>query len=203
MYIPKAYIEKDSAEIKTWIKQYPFGILVDQLLNKLWAVHLPFEWEERDGKNLLVGHIARANPIGEQWTETRDVLVIFQGPHTYISSSWYQEEEVPTWDYQAVHLYGQLNTLTEEETMASLHRLVERHEQGEEKPIDLSQFSDRTLRQVRGVIGFEIEINEIQAVSKLSQTRQKDQAEIIRQLEKRKDQNSLEIAQAIRNQSQS
>lgn len=203
MYIPKAYIEKDSAEIKALIKKYPFGILVDQLPSKLWAVHLPFEWEEREGKNLLVGHIARANPIGEQWTESRDILVIFQGPHTYISSSWYQEEEVPTWDYQAVHLYGQLSTLTEEETMASLHRLVERHERGEEKPIDLTQFSDRTMRQVRGVIGFEIEITEIQAVSKLSQTRQKNQLEIIRQLEKRTDQNSREIAKAIRNQSKS
>jgi transcriptional regulator len=197
MYIPKPYLASDADHIKSFVQQYPFGILVDQMPARLWAVHIPFEWEVRDGKDYLVGHIAKANPLGQFWGEARNVLAIFQGPHTYISSSWYREEEVPTWDYLAVHVYGSLRCLSEEETMASLKRLVHRHEAGEENPIDLEQFSESTLRQVRGVIGFEIEISESQGVAKLSQTRAEDHDEIRNRLKKRGDEQSQQIADEI------
>ena len=198
MYIPKAYQQTESEFVKSFVQEHPFGILVDQLPDKLWAVHLPFEWEEKDGRHYLTGHIARANPIGQQWHEQRAVMAIFQGAHTYISSSWYKEEEVPTWDYLAVHIYGQLQTLSEEETMAGLHGLVERYEAAEEHPIDLNTFSSGTLRQVKGVIGFRIDIEETHSVTKLSQTRKKDHPEIIKQLENRGDEHSKVIAGKIR-----
>ena len=198
MYIPKAYQQTEPEFVKSFVQEHSFGILVDQLPDKLWAVHLPFEWEEREGKSFLTGHIARANPIGQQWQEQRAVMAIFHGAHAYISSSWYKEEEVPTWDYMAVHIYGQLHTLSEEETMAGLHRLVDRHEAAEEHPIDLNTFSSGTLRQVKGVIGFRIEIEETHAVTKLSQTRKEDHPEIIKRLENREDEQSKAIAGCIR-----
>lgn len=198
MYVPKPYQASDEDHIRSFVKHHPFGILVDQMPSRLWAVHIPFEWEVREGKDYLVGHIARANPLGEHWTAARNVLAIFQGPHTYISSSWYKEEEVPTWDYLAVHVYGTLRTLSEEETMASLKRLVHRHESQEEHPIDLEQFSESTMRQVRGVIGFEMEITESHGVAKLSQTRPEDHDEIRKQLQKRGDEQSQQIADEIR-----
>lgn len=197
MYIPQPYLESDPDHIKSFVEHHPFGILVDQIPSRLWAVHIPFEWEIRHGKDYLVGHIARANPLGQHWKEERNVMAIFQGPHTYISSSWYKEEEVPTWDYLAVHIYGTLRTLNEKETMASLKRLVHRHESEEENPIDLEQFSASTMKQVRGVIGFEMEITESHGVAKLSQTRPEDHEEIRARLKKRGDEQSQQIADEI------
>ena len=198
MYIPEAYRQTDTTYVDSFIEKHPFAILVDQLPSKLWAVHLPLELEIRGGKSFLRGHIAKANPLGQQWKEEREVMAIFQGPHAYISSSWYQKEEVPTWDYLAVHVYGKLKTLSESETLKDLHQLVVRHEAGEENPIDLNSFSAATMRQVKGVIGFEIEVTESQAVSKLSQTRKEDHPEIVKRLESRGDEQSKAIAGCIR-----
>lgn len=128
------------------------------------------------------------------------MLCIFNGPHAYVSSSWYKEEEVPTWDYIAVHVYGSLKILSKEETMQSLHRLVDRYESQSKNPLSLHDVSPRTLRQVKGVVGFSITVEEIQAAYKLSQTRQDDHAAIIRNLEERGVTES-EIARHMRKQS--
>ena len=113
------------------------------------------------------------------------MLCIFNGPHAYISSSWYKEEEVPTWDYIAVHVYGKLSVLDENATMGSLQRLVDRYEKDSANPMSLHDFSSKTLRQVKGIIGFQIEINTIQAAYKLSQTRSEDHASILKNLKER------------------
>lgn len=195
MYTPNQYKNKDLAEVKRFITENSFGILVNQVEGRPWATHIPMELETIDGNDYLVGHIAKANPQWKSFTENT-VLCIFNGPHAYVSSSWYKEEEVPTWDYIAVHVYGKLQVLTEKETMQALHRLVDRFETASEQPVSLHQMSSKTLRQVKGVVGFKIAITEIQATYKLSQTRPEDHDSIIGHL-KNKDITSAEIARHI------
>lgn len=197
MYTPSYYKNENLEEIKAFIKENSFGILVNQVDDKPWATHIPLELEQIEGKDFLVGHIAKANPQWKSFNNQAQVLCIFNGPHTYISSSWYKTEEVPTWDYIAVHVYGNLKVLTEEETMDSLHRLVNRYETDSENPIRLEHLSPKTLRQVKGVVGFQIEITDIQATYKLSQTRPDDHEAIINHLKTRGDVTSAEIGRHI------
>ena len=184
MYIPHYYQNENIEEVKAFIQANSFGILIDQVEGKPWGTHIPLELEtDNNGEAILVSHLAKANPQAKALVEGKEVLCIFNGPHHYISSSWYKEEEVPTWNYIAVHVYGNLKVLSEEETMASMHRLVEKYEQMAKKPIDLSKFSSKTLRQVKGTVGFEVKITDIQAAYKMSQTRSEDHAAIISALE--------------------
>ncbi len=185
MYIPHHYKNENLDDVKEFIKKNAFGILVNQVDGKPWATHIPLELWQNEGNNFLEGHIAKANPQWQSFKNQSEVLCIFNGPHAYVSSSWYQEEEVPTWDYIAVHVYGKIVVLSEEETMQSLHRLVNKYETTSENPISLHDMSAKTLRQVKGVVGFQIEISEIQAAYKLSQTRTDDHAAIIKNLKER------------------
>ncbi len=195
MYIPHYYKNENLDEVKGFIRQNSFGILVNQLDGKPWATHIPLELETaKNGKDVLVGHIAKANPQWKAFSSNAMVLCIFNGPHSYISSSWYKEEEVPTWNYIAVHVYGTLSILTEEETMEALHRLVEKYEQPSENPVSLHDMSPQTLRQVKGVVGFSITIDQIQAAYKLSQTREQDHERILAELKKKGDAASRSIA---------
>ncbi len=201
MYIPHHYKNEDIDEVKKFIKQHSFGILVNQVDGRPWATHIPLELDTDEGhKPILVSHIARANPQWKEFEKQPEVLCIFNGPHSYISSSWYQEEEVPTWDYIAVHVYGKLTILDEEATLKAMHRLVNNYEQDSKNPISLSEMSAKTLRQVKGVVGFKIEITDIQAAYKLSQTRPDDHASIIKELNQR-DVTSKAIAIQIDKQS--
>ncbi|MBO0329451.1 FMN-binding negative transcriptional regulator [[Muricauda] lutisoli] len=199
MYIPIHYNNQDIAEVKNFLQQNSFGILINTVDNKPWGTHIPLELEtDGEGNDILVGHIAKANPQWKYFNDKAQVLCIFNGPHAYISSSWYKEEEVPTWNYIAVHVYGTLIVLTEEETMASMHRLVDKYEKGSKKPISLKNLSPKTLRQVKGVVGFKVLISDIQATYKLSQTRADDHHKIISELEERSDPGSQGIAEHMK-----
>ncbi|NVN18633.1 FMN-binding negative transcriptional regulator [Muricauda sp. HICW] len=195
MYTPPHYSNNDIEEIKTFLKQNSFGILINIVDNKPWGTHIPLELEtDGKGNDVLVGHIAKANPQWKHFKDESEVLCIFNGPHAYVSSSWYKEEEVPTWNYIAVHVYGTLNILSEEETMASMHRLVDKYEKDSKKPISLKNMSSKTLRQIKGVVGFQIKVSDIQATYKLSQTRSDDHQKIISELKERPDSGSQGIA---------
>ncbi|WP_446051844.1 FMN-binding negative transcriptional regulator, partial [Zobellia laminariae] len=156
MFIPDHHRNENASEIRAFLKANSFGILVSQYQNKPWATHIPLELETtEDGKEVLTAHIAKANPQWREFDQNEEVLCIFNGPHSYISSSWYKDEEVPTWNYVAVHVYGKLKILSEEEVMASMHRLVDKYEANSKKPISLKDMSPRTLKQIKGVVGFQ------------------------------------------------
>ncbi len=200
MYVPKIYEEKDPREIRNFIRENSFGILVSQVDNRPWATHIPFELEkDNDGNDILVAHIAKNNPQSKNLVDGLEVLCIFNGPHSYISSSWYDEEEVPTWNYLAVHVYGEIRIQTDEELLASLHNLVNHYEKNEQKPIQLNKLSEKTMRQMNGIIGFIIQIKEFQAVRKLSQTRNDwSHRNIVHKLEGKDDPNSHAIAKEMK-----
>ncbi len=186
MYIPQDYKNENLKEVKEFIINNSFGILINHINGKPWATHIPLELDkDSNGNDILVGHIAKANPQWKYFVKDKDVLCIFNGPNTYVSSSWYAEEEVPTWNYIAVHIYGLLKVQDKKSLMASLHKLVNKYERKSENPMSLNNLSKNTLRQVNGIIGFEIEIKEIQAAYKLSQGREHDHPKIIEELEKR------------------
>lgn len=199
MYTPPHYSNNDIEEIKEFLTQNSFGILINIVDDKPWGTHIPLELEKDDeGNDILVGHIAKANPQWKYFRDQAEVLSIFNGPHAYVSSSWYKEEEVPTWNYIAVHVYGTLKILTEEETMATMHRLVDKYEKNSKKPVSLKNLSSKTLRQVKGVVGFKIAISDIQATYKLSQTQMDDHHKIISELEERPDPRSRSIAEHMK-----
>lgn len=199
MYIPHHYKNENIEEVKKFLQENSFGILVNQLDGKPWATHIPLELDtDVNGKAILVSHIAKANPQWKEFKKQPEVLCIFNGPHSYISSSWYKEEEVPTWDYIAVHVYGKLTILDEDAVMQSLHKLVNKYEKSSKKPISLDDMSPKTLKQIKGVVGFKIEITDIQAAYKLSQTRPEDHATIIAELKETNKSNSIAISEEIK-----
>ena len=162
------------------------------------ATHIPLELDkDSHGNDILVGHVAKANPQWKTFESQPEVLAIFNGPHAYISSSWYKEEEVPTWNYIAVHIKGRLEILAEEDVLDSLHKLVDRYEKDSEDPIRLKDLSPKTMRQVKGIVGFKIAIEEIHAAYKLSQGREADHPKIIEELRKRSSGMSDEVADAM------
>lgn len=198
MYIPHYYKNENLNEVKEFIKENAFGILINQLDGKPWATHIPLELDvDKNGNDILISHVAKANPQWKVFEEQPDVLCIFNGPHSYISSSWYQEEEVPTWNYIAVHVYGKVEILSEEEVMQSMHKLVNKYEANSTNPISLDDMSAKTLRQVKGVVGFKIDIQDVQAAYKLSQTRTEDHETIINELSKN-DESAKSIANELR-----
>lgn len=200
MFTPSHYKNENITEIKKFLVHNSFGILVNQVDGKPWATHIPLELDvDSSGNDILVGHIAKANPQWKHFKQKEQVLCIFNGPHSYVSSSWYKEEEVPTWNYIAVHVYGTLKILDEEALLASLHKLVDKYEKDSKEPISIHDMSPKTMRQIKGVVGFQIKIEDIQATYKLSQGREHDHTKIIAALEER-DAHSKAVAKAMKKQ---
>jgi transcriptional regulator len=200
MYIPDLYKNENQEDIQNFLHQNGFAILVNQTDGKLWATHTPLILETNaDGKQILVGHISKANPQAESFKTNDEVLAIFSGAHTYISSSWYDHENVPTWNYLAVHVYGKVTVYNHEEAVNFLKKLVDKYETKSEKPIRVENLSEKTMREARGIIAFEIEITSIEAQKKLSQNRDdKNYQNIITELEKTNDNQALDIANEMK-----
>lgn len=199
MYTPEIYKNEDPESIRTFIKENSFGILINQTHGKLCATHIPIELETNaDGKEVLQGHISKLNPQAEGFAENDQVLAVFSGPHSYISSSWYDHENVPTWNYIAVHVYGRIKIKDEAATIESLKKLVDKYEAGSENPVRLEDLSAKTMREARGIFGFEIEIDEIQATKKLSQNRDDhNYKNIISELEKTENPQAIAVAKEM------
>ena len=200
MYTPKLYREEDRSKIVEFLQNNEFVTLVCYDGQKPVASHLLVEAEERE-KLFLNGHMSKANPLWKTFEMSPEVLVIFQGPHTYISPTWYNHVNVPTWNYQAVHVYGKPRLVTDfEEAYHLLKRLVDRHEKsGRYRMETLPQ--DFVEKEIRGVMAFQIEVTRIEANYKLSQNRTDDDyRNIISHLEKRTDDLSHGVAAAMKQQ---
>lgn len=199
MYIPALYKNDNQDDIQNFIHQNGFGVLVNQTDGKLWATHIPLLLEEKEGKQILVGHVSSENPQAESFKTNDDVLAIFSGAHTYISSSWYDHENVPTWNYLAVHVYGKLKIHSLDESIEALKRLVDKYETKSENPLRIEDLSKKTMLQARGIVSFEIEITAIEAKKKLSQNRDdKNYQTIISELEKTNDNQAIAIAKEMK-----
>lgn len=174
MYIPKHFKEEDKNEIEKLIREFGFATLVSIEDNLPWATHIPLELvTDESGNWVLHGHVSRANPQWKNFEAANDVLAIFMGPHTYVSPSWYNHRNVPTWNYKAVHVYGKARLVEGEELENMLRNLMKRYETAHaEKPQGYDEIPVHTLeKDLRGVVGFEIKVERVEATSKLSQNR--------------------------------
>jgi transcriptional regulator len=198
MYIAKVNRNENQEELLEFIRKNSFGILVSQVDSKPWATHIPMHLSD-DGKT-LTSHMSRGNTQWKSLASQNEVLAIFQGPHAYISSSWYDHENVPTWNYIAVHVYGTVRLIEGEELIDSLKKLVNKYEKQSERPVTVEGMSEKFLQhEIQGIVAFELNITRMEAAYKLSQNRdEKNHTEIIRQLEKRGDSDSIKMAEEMR-----
>jgi transcriptional regulator len=203
MYIPEAFKQSDPNKLYDFIENNAFGLLLSQVDGEPFASHLPFLLDRAAlPHGSLLGHLALANPQWRQ-AEGQNVLAIFAGPHTYISPSWYEAEQVvPTWNYVAVHVYGTLHVVHDTETLATILRaFVERYEVGLPRPWQFEAGSDYSRKMMKAVAGFRIDISRIEGKWKLGQNRPKDQRErVVRTLQTSTDENSLAIAEMMKNE---
>ena len=201
MYISKLYREEDRVKIVEFLKQNEFATVVTHDGEKPVASHLLMEVIE-DGEKLVInGHMSRVNPLWKTFEKNGEVLVIFQGPHTYISPTWYNHVNVPTWNYQSVHIYGSPRILTDhEETYEMLSRLVARNEQDPTYRMETLP-PDFVVKEMKGIVAFQIEGTRIEANYKLSQNRDDESYwSVVSHLEERADEMSHGVAEAMKRQ---
>ncbi|MDF3931324.1 FMN-binding negative transcriptional regulator [Pseudomonas citronellolis] len=183
MYLPEHFRETRVDELHRLIQAHPLGTLVHASGGALDADHIPFELLPEEGAHgLLRAHVARANPLW-QHADGSEVLVVFRGAEHYISPNWYPSkhrthEQVPTWNYQVVHVRGTLRVIDEERFVRGLvGRLTRTHEADEARPW---RMSDSTPEFIAGmlakIVGIEVEIQDIVGKSKLSQNKQAEDA---------------------------
>ncbi|MFI8688106.1 FMN-binding negative transcriptional regulator [Rossellomorea sp. NPDC077527] len=198
MYIPKEFLIHDKETLYSIVEENGFAIVFSENCGKPFATHLPL-YLDRESQ-CLYGHFAKANP---QWRESegKEMLVVFHGPHAYISPSWYESDQtVPTWNYVAVHVYGKLELLDDEaDTIHSLSTLVRKYELSN-SPYSLDRVDEKLQSGLRkGIVGFKIPIQSIEGKAKLSQNHPLErQQRVIKNLEQIQDENSQKIASLMK-----
>ena len=171
MYTPKHYEVTDKAKMFDFMKSNSFGILFSHSGDEPMANHLPFVIDEEAGEQgLVLGHMAKAN---RQWryADGQQVLVVFHGPHTYVSPTWYQAEDtVPTWDYVAVHATGVFKALQDRsDSEEAVARLTAQHEAFQPQPWQPDLETTYMGQMLKRVTAFQIEITSLQGKWKLNQ----------------------------------
>ena len=193
----------DRAALLDFIRHNSFGILIGNNTEGVpWGTHIPIELEFlEEGTPVLRGHVSKANPHAAILAQNPKALAIFSGAHAYVSSSWYAQENVSTWNYSAVHVYGTIRLLTQEELLDNVTKLTSRYEAGVEKPLYVQNMTlEKVMKEIRGIVGFEMTLDEIHGKAKLSQNRNpQDYDNIITELEKTGDAQAQGVADDMKN----
>lgn len=173
MYIPSYYRQNDYSEILSFLKANNFGIILSSTNDKITGTHLPFLVNEISDKSFsLTSHLAAANPQINDWTDKQDALVIFNGPHGYVSPSLYEEKQnVPTWNFIAVHVYGTVTIVNDfEAKKAILEQSIAAFE-----PAYFKQWNELNQaykdKLTNGMTGLEFQVKSIDAKFKMSQNK--------------------------------
>lgn len=201
MYVPSSFAETDINVLQDFIEQNSFATLVTLREDVPFASHIPILLDRNQGEyGQLVGHFAKANPQSGT-AALEKVLTIFHGPHAYISPSWYETGDlVPTWNYQAVHVYGRYSAIDDPEQLKDvLNQYVNFYEAGQPTPWAMQtvdpEFFDQLLKSI---VGFTIDIERIEGKFKLSQNHPVDrQKKVIDALQQQRTENSQAIARQM------
>lgn len=198
MYIPKYFREEDRVKILAFLDQNSFPVLISFDGAKPVATHLPVEIAEDEiGGLTIYGHVSRANPQWKTFGE-QEVLLIFQGAHTYISPRWYNHINVPTWNYMMIHVYGKVRLIKDGELHEHLSRLVHKHEVNTSYSLE-GLPPDYVNKEMKGTVGFAVDVTRIDAGFKLSQNRNdEDHENIVHELDRRGNEESSKVASAMR-----
>ncbi|MCB1933561.1 MAG: FMN-binding negative transcriptional regulator [Candidatus Accumulibacter sp.] len=177
MYIPRHFDVSDRDEVFAFIAANSFGQLVSSSAARPFSTHMPFL--PSDDMTTFFGHLARQNPQHRD-IAGQQVLISLQGPHDYISPSWYATAGVPTWNYQAVHIYGECRVFTDHDRLKWLvDSLTARFEAAFDKPWR----PEYEASMLGAIVGIEVTVSEIQCKYKLSQNRsQQDRLRVIQRL---------------------
>ena len=201
MYIPKFFRNEAFPQVQQFLRDHPLALVVSQTPGGVpHATHLPVELEQdAAGQAVLVGHFARGNPQWKTLAAAGQALVVFSGAHHYISPAWYGHENTPTWNYLAVHVSGAARLQTPEETARAVARMMERYEPAAHSPASLDKLSAPFVRrELAGIVGFEVEVKQVEAAYKLSQNRNEaDFANILAELEQLKTSAAADMAAAM------
>ena len=191
MYIPKQFEVTNKEEVLSFIEANAFGQLISNVKHRLFSSHIPFLLS--DDKTKIIGHLSRQNPQYEELAG-QEVLITLEGPHDYISPSWYFTSGVPTWNYQAVHIYGHCQVFhCVEQLKEVVDALTNKYEESFQEPWQ----PNYKASMLKAIVGVEVTISEIQCKYKLSQNRSnKDQEETIKQLNLL---GSTKLAKAMKN----
>jgi transcriptional regulator len=200
MYSPPYNRIEDRAEQLAFMRENGFALLVTGTGGVLHASHLPVVVEEAGGRITVHSHMARNNPQWQEFFEGEEVLVVFAGPHAYVSPRWYEEQErVPTWNYAALHAYGTVRLIEERAAKhASQRRLV-----ADLDPQWLPKFDalspEYVAKMLDGIVTFDIAVTRIETRWKLSQNRSRREQELIAaELEKSADSGARALAALTR-----
>ncbi|MCU1584004.1 MAG: transcriptional regulator [Microbacteriaceae bacterium] len=174
-----SFLLEDPDEVKRLIRQNPWATIVANTGAGLVASHYPVLLEEDAAGISIVTHVGRPDDelleIGEN-----EILVIIQGPHGYISPSWYENDAfVPTWNHVTAHLYGIPQILSDDENFAVLDRLVEHFEKRMTRPASLAMDEQAARGIARGTVGLRVEVTRFDARQKLSQNKSPEVVERI------------------------
>lgn len=200
MYIPKDFELKDQELVLKFLEEHPFGALTVNGPDGFPAVvHIPFTCEFNASGNCLEFHVAKENTIVPVISKVNQGKLIILGSHGYISSSVYTHVNVPTYNYETVHVSGKIEQLTDSEMKHHLTRLVDSFEADRKNKVHMSQWPvDLIEAYMKGIVGYRIEIQQLEAAFKLSQNRNEvDFYRIIADLNERTS-NDQQLAQAMK-----
>jgi transcriptional regulator len=202
VYLPPHFTESRPEVLIDHIERHDFGLLVSQGDAGPTASHVPFLVKRRDGRLVLQAHLARPNPQLADLDRGGEALAIFQGPHAYVSPSWYLAgPAVPTWNYAAVHASGPVRTIADAAWLRDMvRRLSERHEAREAVPWRMDDLPEPYVASMlNGIVGVEIEVSRLEGKFKLSQNRPAgDRPRIAIALQRRADEASRDVAALMR-----
>ena len=178
MYNLPYFKEKDQEVVLDFIHKHPFAFIAGcDEANKPIATQIPVFIEERDGKLYMTGHMMRSTDHHKAFEKNPNVLCVFTGHHTYVSASWYADpHQASTWNYMSVHVKGQLRFLNEQGLIDVLKKTSLHFENGNTaSPTNFDNLSQEyTSRLMKAIIAFEVEVESIENVFKLSQNRDKE-----------------------------
>jgi transcriptional regulator len=202
MYIPTHFAQTDQAALFEFIRRHSFGLLCTVRDGEPFASHLPFLLRAEVEAVRLDGHMARANP---QWrgADGQPVLVVFSGPHAYVSPTWYEADNVvPTWNYAAVHVYGTFETVEDPtELLAIVRDTVRVYEATMPRPWQIDEASDYVRGMLRQIVGFRVRVSRTEGKWKLNQNHPEERRRrVVRALEQRAGDDAREIAALMREQ---
>jgi transcriptional regulator len=183
MYIPRHFRETDLGAMHALMRAHDFALLIAERDGRIEAAHLPFFLESERGEHgTLLAHVARANPLWKSFGADHEVLVVFQGPHAYVSPNWYAAPgSVPTWNYLAVHAYGIARIVDDEREVRSLlDRLVDVQERNLPRPWQAADEPNVVGNLLPAIVAFEIPIARIEGKWKLSQNKSRADRDSLR-----------------------
>jgi transcriptional regulator len=205
MYLPKLFLEGDLARLHALIEAYDFAALIAPRGGGPPEIaHVPLMLDRARGeRGTLIAHVARANPIWRGFDGEAEVVVVFQGPHAYVSPRFYvdRSRQVPTWNYAVVHAHGAPRLIEADEDVAAvLRRLVDIHEAGAPGRYGVDELTPAFFGELRRhIVAFEIEITRLEGKFKLSQNREPEDREgVIRGLRERGQGFDLAVVELMR-----